>query len=303
MSAWTEQDDRRLVRWSKQLVPVAEIARRLGKTYGQVTTRRTVMKQAGRLSHLGYAGHREWTEQDDLHLVSMFQEGRSYGMIASQLKRTRQAVTLRLQRLGISRRIDRRMLTANEAGAMMGKDPKTIVLWIKGGWLKGHQNSPKRNSAWRIDPFDLWAFVDVPECHMSWDPERITDPDLREHARAIRATAVRWLTSGEVGKRYGVQHSAVNDWIGKGLLMGIKWGNWWIPEDALTGFVPPCDVSRKKRDTIESMTYNCCRRRIPVDLIFTEKRDRICDRCRPHIHRLSTGTIIRFYPPSTRRLR
>lgn len=279
-TVWTEQDDRRLIRLSKQFVPVQEIAAQLGKTYGQVLTRRSRMKADGRLTRLGYAGHRQWTARDDLELRSMFEEGKRFSTIATQLKRSRQAVLLRLQRLGISLRIDRRMLTAAEAGAIMGKDPKTIALWIKAGWLKGRRNSGKRGSCYRIDPLELWEFVEVWECHMGWDPERITDPDLREHALAIRTTATRWLRPSEVGDRYGVLHSTVNDWIDKGLLMGIKWGNWWIPEDALVGFVPPCQISRKQGETIESMRYACCSRRIPVDLIFEEKRYRICDRCK-----------------------
>lgn len=54
--SWTDLDVRRLIGWSKDYVPVAEIAARLGKTYGQVVTRRGKFRREGKLTRLGYAG-------------------------------------------------------------------------------------------------------------------------------------------------------------------------------------------------------------------------------------------------------
>jgi hypothetical protein len=41
-----------------------------------------------------------------------------------------------------------------------------------------------------------------------------------------------------------VQHSAVNNWVHDGHLPATRWGNWWVKESDLAGFVPPCERSK-----------------------------------------------------------
>lgn len=292
---WSEEDDRRLIHWSKAYVPVAEIAARLGKSYAQVVTRRQTMKRAGRLIALGWVGHHQWTTLEKMELEWMIEQGYSIKRCARALKRSPNSIKIKCQRLGLRLRSDRRSLHCRDIAKIMGLGcGKSVVGWVRQGWLKPLRQKRSNYGTWRFDELALWAFIELHEAHMVWDPERITDPDLREHARAIRATAVRWLRPGEVARRYHVGHPTVNNWIEKGLLPGVRFGNWWIREDTLAGFVPPCDRERKR--------YVCCKRRLPPDRVFTaHSRARICDGCRPHFRELSTGTLIRIHPAQQRR--
>lgn len=240
---WNAEDDEQVAALSNRFVPVSEIAKRLGKTYKQVVTRRRKLRRDGRIKRLHRAKGMEWTLEDDFRLRALVDDGVSYGLIASRLRRTRNAVIIRLKRLGVSRRRDRLQMTAGEAAKTMGVGcAKTIVSWIERGWLNGHRITNRSGSTWRVDPLDLWSFVEVREAHMAWHPEQITDQELRAYAREIRSSAPTWLTPGETAARLGVERRTVNTYIHRGLLVAVRYGNWFIPDVALDGFVLPCNA-------------------------------------------------------------
>lgn len=177
---------------------------------------------------------------------------------------------------------------------------KTIALWIERGWLQPiyvRRSTTRRNY---VSVESLWAFVENPETFMAWKPERITDLDLRAHALEHRAKHPRWLSIGEVAHRYHVHHPAVNDRINRNLFpldLIVKYGNWWIREDALTQFTPPCMRPSTRKPV--RVRYLCCRREAPLELIFSVDRDeRICDECRENyrVHHLSNSAVFCVYP-------
>jgi hypothetical protein len=97
---------------------------------------------------------------------------------------------------------------------------------------------------WRVCWDDLMSFLREPRYWMAWDAERITDRDLRAEMRSLRAIAPRWLTIGEVARRYSVISNTVGQWITKGFLPAMRYGNWYIREDAIAGWLPPCERSK-----------------------------------------------------------
>ncbi len=298
---WSLVDDQQLIRWTRECVPVGEIAERLGKSYSAVVTRRMRLKREGRIKRLGYAGHRQWTPAEAIELKTLWQEGKSYRQLAKHFNRTETAIILKLKRLGISRRRERKTLTCRDIADIMGLGcAKTVVTWVERGWIKPLPTGRKRTYNWRFDELALWSFVENPEAFVAWKPERITDPDLQAHALEHRAKHPRWLSIGEVAKRYHVLHMAVNDWVNSGLFPFealVKYPNWWIREDVLTGFVPPCERPRSRKSG--RLQYLCCHREAPLELAFATDRDeRICDDCRQHyrIHTLSNNSVLRIYP-------
>lgn len=277
---WSEQDDRRLIAMTKQALPVAVIADRLGRSYSATIARRMLLKRVGRIERLGYADHLEWTPDEESILEELIERGYSMEACGSQLGRSANSVKIKAKRLGMRLRTDRRSLTCRDVARIMGIGcGKTIVGWVERGWLTPVQQDRPVKGNWRFDEHALWDFVTIGDAHMTWSPDRITDPELRAYAREIRATAPRWLCPSEVAKRLGVSLGAVNDWIHKGLLTGVKYPNWWIREDVLAGFVVPCSISKQR--VHRGLYFGCCDRRVPLGhpAATMRKRDRVCDRC------------------------
>jgi hypothetical protein len=72
----------------------------------------------------------------------------------------------------------------------------------------------------------------------------VTDPDLRAEFVALRAMRPRWLTIGAVARRYAVISNTVGQWIEKGFIPAVRYGNWYIREDVIEGWIPPCERSK-----------------------------------------------------------
>lgn len=290
---WTNQDDDLLVTLSQQAVPVADIAEHLERSYGSVVERRLIMKQSGRLERRGYAKHLEWTADEELRLEELLEQGYSIERCAKALKRSINSVRIKYKRIGLRLRADRRALTSRDVARVMGLGcAKTVVTWVEQGWLKPLYQKRPDHGTWRFDELALWGFVEIHEAHMAWEWQRITEPELQEHARSIRAMAPRWLRPTEVARRYHVKHSSVNDWIHRGLLPAKRWGNWWVCESALVGFTPPWALPRQP-------CIGCGAKLPPTATLFTRAQQRVCERCRPHYHQISTGTLIRVSPDQT----
>jgi hypothetical protein len=88
------------------------------------------------------------------------------------------------------------------------------------------------------------AFLFNENYWMAWDVQRITDADLRTEMCKLRATRPCWLTIGEVARRYHVISNTVGQWIEKGFISARRYGNWYVREDVIAGWVPPCERSK-----------------------------------------------------------
>lgn len=196
-----------------------------------------------------YPGRNNWTQAELEKLAYMAQQGYLNAEIAAALGRTTEAVRVKRKRMRLTRRGRVTwFMSGRDVARLMGIDgcEKTVARWIQRGWLKGHksQAGAGRYRRWRVGRDALFDFVADPKYFPVYDPERIRDPELRAHAIEARQGR-RYLRPGEVARRYCVTTGAVNQWIHRGLLPAVKWGNWWVPEDALDSFVSPCERSKQ----------------------------------------------------------
>jgi excisionase family DNA binding protein len=97
---------------------------------------------------------------------------------------------------------------------------------------------------WHVQWLDLCAWLDEPTHWMMYDPAACTEPTLREHLIEIRQGRPRWLSIGEVAVQYRVGAHTVHQWVKKGFLPAVRYGNWWIRESDLAGWRIPSERSR-----------------------------------------------------------
>jgi len=185
-----------------------------------------------------------WTADQVLTLEEMLAEGVSDRAIARHLGRSVTAIHVARKRYGVPCR-RRLIMTQRGVARLMGiACSKTVSRWINEGWLRARAGAVLGNGRERyVIRDDLLRFLEDPARWHVWRPEPITDPDLRAWATEIRA---HYLTVGEVARRLKVGGGTVNAWIHKGLLPACRWGNWLVREDALIGFVPPCERPRRR---------------------------------------------------------
>lgn len=190
---------------------------------------------------------RRWTRRQDELLDRGLERGISLAQIAAQVKRTAVAVKVRCKRRGISIRAYRPM-SARQVARRLGipdSDGKTVVRWIERGLLKGHASAVGAGRGLRhvVTEEALFEFMANERTWPAWRVDRIPDPALREWAAELRA-GTRFLRVGEVAERLFVNIGTVWDWVTYGHLRSIQWGNHWIRESDLAGFVPPGMRSR-----------------------------------------------------------
>lgn len=238
-----------ILSWSQAGIGLAEQARRLGRpaTNLQQTYRRYVRE--GLVPKRERAPWRPWTNEERYELFDLVDRGYSYDAIARKLKRSRNAILIE-----ISRRHYHHITTtpatwsAQAVARLLGLGcSKTISYWIRRGWLKARNAGQKERPLWRITPINLYAFLENHDTWMAWEVEQITDPAIREWAQELRQGQSRWLTTGEVAKRYSVGHKTVNVWIHRGHLPATRYDNHYIRESDLEGWVPPCERPRQPR--------------------------------------------------------
>lgn len=181
----------------------------------------------------------KWTQAKRFELMGMIDGGWSNAQIARHLGTTEAAVQLARKRYRIPS-VFSHALSARDVADIMGVGcSKTVAKWIKARLLRGirvRHMGPHRT--WKVSRDALYAFVEDERTWHLWEVDRITDVSLRRHAKRVRGD-VRFLTPGEVAKRYFTSHSVVNSWIHKGYLPARKWGNWWIDERDLERFELP----------------------------------------------------------------
>lgn len=188
---------------------------------------------------------RGWSMDEVDRMIDLFDAGLGYDAVAEKLGRSPVSVRVKAKRARcvMLRRVT--VLSASDVAALIGKRcNKTVTWWITAGWLPATAATSGSKYIWRIRYDDLLMFLHNPDYWMAWDATRITDADLRAEMLALRATGPRWLTCGEIARRLHVGHAAVNDWIHQGLLPARRYGNWYVQEADLDGFVIPSARSR-----------------------------------------------------------
>jgi excisionase family DNA binding protein len=158
------------------------------------------------------------------------------------MKRTEVSIKLKCKRSGVRVTTTNATMSARDVAEQLGIPcSKTVSLWIRRGWLKARDAGTPPRVLWRITWEDLTAFLENPAHWIAWRPERIPDLALREWAQELRASEERLLTHTEIAKRVGVGRDTVGNWLYEGELPYVRYGNRFVPESALEGFVPPCE--------------------------------------------------------------
>jgi len=235
---------------------------------------------------------RRWTALDELTLRTCYQDGVPVRTIARQLRRTQTAIRLKQRRLHL-RRCERHTLPAAAVARTMGLScPKTVANWVGRGWLR--PIGGRRARTWRFDPLALWDLCANGQTFVAWEVARITDPELRAYAAEQRALHPRWLRLQEVARRYHVTPGTVAGWVTQGRFVAEqvqRYGVVWLREDALDGFVPPCEQRR--------IRYACCGRRVPTGAAVPPSTHQLfCAACWPQLRVLPGGHVLRLVPPA-----
>lgn len=191
----------------------------------------------------GYSpGRNNWTQEQVDAVEEMLRRGFSDTKIGRRLHRTATAVKICRRRRGLGS-VSMHTMSGRHVARLLGRDSGTVAHWCRRGWLRAQHSIPAGTSRrWMIEEDDLVAFLADPSSWMLWRPDEITDLAWREWA--LELPRYRWLTPGQVARRYAVGVGAVNAWIHAGLLPSVRRGNHWIAEPALAGFELPCERSR-----------------------------------------------------------
>ncbi len=137
-----------------------------------------------------------------------------------------------LHTYGTAKRQNR--VTALELSRILGHPSNACVRrWIRDGELPA---TPGKSHKATVVYADLWIprtavmeFLTRQDKWMCWEPERITDPALRAHARSLRgAVSWRWLhvAHDAVGVLL-VNRNSIEEWIRGGYLPAVKEGGYW----------------------------------------------------------------------------
>lgn len=187
-----------------------------------------------------------WTTQRQFELAGYLERGYDDTDIARRMGTTRNAIMLARKRHSISSRTDL-LWSARRVAVLLGIGcSKAVTRWIERGYLAGRQGQVRGpHRQWYVRYEDIVAFLENPETHHLWQPDRITDRTVREWTADIWTGP--FLTVGEVAERCFVGHQAVNSWIQRGILPAVKYGNWWIRESDLDGFIAPGQQDRTPR--------------------------------------------------------
>lgn len=205
--------------------------------------------EAARWSKRRERGHpRRWTYEQQDRLATLLDAGADYTTIARQLGRTRIAIQVQAKRMHMAMTKRPTVLTAHEITRILGLGcSKIVTRWIARGWLTatGRQAVGRTTrQIWAVQWDDLMTFLRNRATWMAWNPAQISDADLRAVCSALRADQPRWLSVGDVAERYCVGAGTVGQWIRKGWLKTTRYGNHYIWEADLDGWVAPYARSR-----------------------------------------------------------
>lgn len=242
MSRLTAEEEAQLLAGLRAGMGLAAIGRQLGRPRSNLEGTRRRFVHAGFVPKRERAPCKPWTIADKSKLAAMIDTGYSYDRIASRLGRTRGAVITECKRHYLRITTSDTTLSARAVAELLGLGcSKIVARWIRRGWLKARNAGSKTRPLWRIDRCDLDTFLENESVWMAWEPSLIRDSALREWATELRHGRPRWLPIGEVAQRYHVEWRAVGVWIRRGWLPGVRYGNWWLRESDLIGWVVPGD--------------------------------------------------------------
>lgn len=191
-----------------------------------------------------YRAPKYWRPDEIDTLKMLVDNGYGYEVIARRLGRSREAVEIKAKRLNCRLTRTPARLTARAVGRVLDIDAKAVTRWIERRGLKARRTRRTRY-IWRVDWEDLCAWLEDRRNWICYDAARCTLATLRDHLQEIQAAAGgRWLTVGEVARRYCVSIHAVAQWIDKNWLPAERWGNRYIWSADIEGWVPPCERSK-----------------------------------------------------------
>lgn len=146
-ATWS-RDDEDYLRQNYMRKRSAYIARKLGKTLGQLKYKAAKMG----LTRL----QREWSPEEDRFLVSMVTEW-SRGRLAAHFGCTELTVNRRLRFLEIDSALRREELTGVEVAELVGVESQTVSKWVAKGLLRAILHEP--GAPLKVRPRDLRKFV------------------------------------------------------------------------------------------------------------------------------------------------
>jgi excisionase family DNA binding protein len=197
----------------------------------------------------GYSEWRHnWTREEERRLGDLMCEYHSYAEIAAELGRSVWAIRLRAKRvlgLALSKAGGH---TVNVTARLLGVDSHVVKRWCDRGWLKWHDIGMQVYSG-RVRLVGHDELLDFLEDEGHWhlyEPGKITDSGMREWAIEMRA-GVRFLTTGQVGKRLGLSDAAVNDHIHRGSLRAVKRGSNWLVRECDVRYPEPRTTKGQRR--------------------------------------------------------
>lgn len=238
----SDTEQAQMLAWSQQDVSLAEQARRLGRPATNLQHTYREFMRAGLIHKRTRSPWRHWTAQEREELCHLIDTGYSYEAIGVKLNRSRGAIVVEAKRRHRGITTTQATLSARSVAELLGLGcAKIVSRWVRRGWLKARNAGLEKRPLWRVDLSDLWAFMENDQTWMAWEVGRITDGALREWAEELRQGKPRWLSEGEVAARYHVTTAAVAQWIYKGWLPAVRYGNHWVRESSLENWVPPCD--------------------------------------------------------------
>lgn len=200
------------------------------------------------LSLPGWIG---WSDDEDHTLMELLAEGMPVRKIVRRLPgRTEKSIRTRIAHRGYQVRGLRASRSLRGVSLLFGVSPKQVQRWVERGWLKVYRDiKPKHARTQDVIPRAHFCVSDdhlmqFLECRISWvtwDANRITDPDWQAAALDIRAGAGgEWLNVRDVAARYGYSPSVVWDWIKLGILQATRITNsYYVWSADLNGFRPP----------------------------------------------------------------
>ncbi len=221
---WTAEDDRVLQEGLAAGRSLAEIAVQLRRSDTAVRHHR---RRLGKEPL-----HRAWSQERGDELIRLMEEHRSWDEIGRIMGNAVKYLQARAVESGVTLRTSNGYTMA-EVGRMMGVDSKAVGWWIDQGWLRDHRTKQRQGRGFlrMVEHDDLVAFLEREDTWPAWDPERITDPALREWTSELRR-GIRFYTTTQAAPFLFITPLGLQKAIREGRVRAIKVGpNWYLRSD------------------------------------------------------------------------
>lgn len=141
---------------------VKSAAKRIGVSYGAIRMRARTLGCIYRYYNV------PWREEENEIVQDSLEKGLTYTrrkLKKAGYNRSEAAISSQRNRLGLTSDYDPDIMNANQLAKLCGVDGKTVVAWIKGGWLEGKRGEaintpgPKKDYLWVIKSRDFRTFI------------------------------------------------------------------------------------------------------------------------------------------------